>query len=333
MLLSGKDFQPNRRWIAVIVLLTLSAIAWYAVVAIRQNALPGGSSKPGFVFGVVAGLIIVFEFLIWPRKGLILPWPRRALKARAWRIISAQTLLRAHIWLGLLSLPLAILHARLFFFGGWLNFALMGIFLVVIASGIYGLALQQFLPRLLMERVPQESIYAQLDHVAEQLCRDAEELVLAICGRGSEAGDAAGMSTSGSLPSWAAVTGSPSPSGMPTSAVASRGMVEVVPGAGLIRERFLAVVKPYLLSGRQSGSSLRYPFEAQQFFRTLRNQSPVPAQEVVDMLEELCDRRRQFDLQIRLHHWLHAWLYVHLPLSVALLVLLGMHVFVALRYW
>jgi hypothetical protein len=49
-------------------------------------------------------------------------------------------------------------------------------------------------------------------------------------------------------------------------------------------------------------------------------------------MEELCERRRQLNVQRRLHFWLHNWLWLHLPLSLALLALLVGHVFWALRY-
>jgi len=36
--------------------------------------------------------------------------------------------------------------------------------------------------------------------------------------------------------------------------------------------------------------------------------------------------------QARLHRWLHAWLLVHVPLSIALILLGAVHAVVALRY-
>ena len=65
----------------------------------------------------------------------------------------------------------------------------------------------------------------------------------------------------------------------------------------------------------------------------LRAGCPAQAAIVIDHLESVCALRRQFDLQIRLHHWLHGWLLIHVPLSVALGVLLAIHVPVALMYW
>jgi hypothetical protein len=51
------------------------------------------------------------------------------------------------------------------------------------------------------------------------------------------------------------------------------------------------------------------------------------------VLEDLCNQRRQLILQSKIHFWLHNWLWVHLPLSVALIVLMFVHIFVALKYW
>ena len=47
----------------------------------------------------------------------------------------------------------------------------------------------------------------------------------------------------------------------------------------------------------------------------------------------MCEERRQWDRQARLHFWLHNWLWVHFPLSVALVVLMFVHIWAALKYW
>jgi hypothetical protein len=282
------------------------------IEAVRAGTLPGGSSRPGLVFGVVGGLIILFEFAIWPRK-----------MVRAWRLGSAQWWLRAHIWLGLLSLPLVLMHARLLFIGGWLNVALMVLFLLVIASGVFGLAMQQYLPRAMLERVPAETIYAQIDHVARQQAVDARELVMATCGK--ELGER--------TEAFGVVTGFRSMTGIQGKVLETRPNISVIPGTEMIETQFEREIEPYLLDGNQSRTRLVGEFAARRFFAELREQCPVAAVDLVDKLEGLSDQRRQFDLQKRLHAWLHVWLSVHLPLSIALVVLLAMHVYVALRYW
>ena len=53
---------------------------------------------------------------------------------------------------------------------------------------------------------------------------------------------------------------------------------------------------------------------------------------VLDDLENICEEERQLNRQVRLYHWLHGWLLIHVPLSIVLLVLGGVHAVMALRY-
>ena len=48
-------------------------------------------------------------------------------------------------------------------------------------------------------------------------------------------------------------------------------------------------------------------------------------QEDLEQLATLCEERRQMADQERIHFWLHSWLLLHIPLSVALLVLGVVH--------
>ena len=76
---------------------------------------------------------------------------RAKLGSRVWRIGRTKTWMRAHIWLGLLAVPLIGVHAWREL-GGALSATMVVLFAIVIASGIFGLVLQQFLPRMLLER-------------------------------------------------------------------------------------------------------------------------------------------------------------------------------------
>ncbi len=49
-------------------------------------------------------------------------------------------------------------------------------------------------------------------------------------------------------------------------------------------------------------------------------------------LQGICEEERQLIRQRKIYHWLHVWLLVHVPLSIALLVMGGVHAIVALRY-
>ena len=273
--------------------------------------------------GVLGSAIMLFEFLLWPRK-----------KVRAWRIGSAQAWMRAHIWLGLLTVPLIVLHSG-FSWGGQLSSLLMVLFAVVIISGIFGLFLQQFLPRMMFEQVQAETIYSQIDYIAEQSYWNAEELLEAACGaplgeeqslrpRPQKAEAAPAFVTVGAVRSVGSVRGKVLQTQVPAAALAN---------SDILRDSFLKTIGPYLLEGRKSRSPLPVNTAATAFFCDLRNSLGAEGRGIVEALEGLCEQRRQYDLQIHIHGWLHSWLCVHVPLSVALMSLMFVHIYVALKYW
>ena len=330
VIIGGKTWPKDRRWVASICVVSLLAAAAYAWEWSADGRLPGGGSRTGLVAGIAGGLIIAFELLLWPRK-----------RVRSWRLGSAQSWLRAHIWLGLLAVPLVLMHARLLFIGGLLNWALVSLFFLVIASGIWGLVLQQFLPQALLERVPAETIFEQIGHVARQQCRDIEKLVDAMCEH-DPATHATDTASRHGHPDdnvddddeYAVVTGFRSMTGIQGKVIETLALyTTAIPGTLPIRRSFFAEIRPYLLKGRASGTAISQPLVAARTFMALRAASPAAASILIDRLEAACDQRRQFDLQARLHHWLHGWLLVHVPLSVALGVLLAIHIPVALWYW
>jgi hypothetical protein len=99
-------------------------------------------------------------------------------KVPVWRLGRAQTWMRGHLWLGLLSLPIIFFHAG-FRFGGPLTTVLMVLVIIVVASGIFGALLQHYMPNMMTVQVPSETIFEQIDHVRAQLLADAGELVAA----------------------------------------------------------------------------------------------------------------------------------------------------------
>ena len=53
---------------------------------------------------------------------------------------------------------------------------------------------------------------------------------------------------------------------------------------------------------------------------------------VLKDLESICEEERQLNRQRKLYLLMHTWLVIHVPLSVALVVLGGVHAVVALLY-
>jgi hypothetical protein len=205
------------------------------------------------------------------------------------------------------------------------------LFSLVILSGVFGLVMQQFLPRMMLERVSAETIYAQIDHVSRLWCDDAEELVAAVCG--GEHSQTAAAEDPAEHQSYGVVAAFRSVSGIQGKTLETRSVMGEVPGAEVVREEFLRVIRPYVRGEDGGKSPLLSGVVAARFFSTLRGQTPIAAHELVDTLEQLCEQRRQLAFQSRLHFWLNAWLWLHLPLSIALLLLMAMHIFVALKYW
>ena len=81
----------------------------------------------------------------------------------------------AHIWLGLLTIPLLLLHGGFHFrlSTSTLAAVLMWLLVLVVGSGMVGLVLQNILPRLMLEQVQAETIYGQIGHILEQYRAEA----------------------------------------------------------------------------------------------------------------------------------------------------------------
>lgn len=160
----------HKAWFWTTLGLLAAASGAYAVYARTALDGPRGGSVPGLLFGVAGSALMIYAGLISARK-----------KAPTWQVGSAQTWLRGHLWLGSLSVPLILFHAG-FRWGGPLEQALLLVFVAIVASGVFGLVLQQFVPRQITSRVPLETFYAQVPHVCRVLQLEADVAVAQICG-------------------------------------------------------------------------------------------------------------------------------------------------------
>lgn len=320
MLIDGKNWALHRPWFYACLVASVLAGVWYFASYVPPN-WPGGSSKAGFTFGILGGLICIFEMLLWWRK-----------KVRTWRIGRTQVWLRAHIWLGLLSVPLLVFHSG-FRFGGTLSTVLMSLFLIVIVSGVWGLALQQYLPSKMLHDVPSETIFSQIDNLSGQVLRDAERLVRATCGTLVEEEGPTGVEEQQEPGAYLTIGAIRSAGQVQGKVLQTRVPAAPVEGAEALQYFFDQSVAPYLQEGAASGSLLAQANRSAVIFEEIKTHVPPEAHEAVDALAGWCEQRRQLDLQARIHFWLHNWLWVHLPLAVALIVLMFVHTWVAIQYW
>jgi hypothetical protein len=157
--------HTHRKWLAASLIILGAATAVYIPYALHSPSGPSGGSAIGLTFGIVGSAFMVFAGLLAGRK-----------KVPVWRLGRAQTWMRGHLWLGLLSLPIIFFHAG-FRFGGPLTSVLMVLLVIVVASGIFGALLQHYLPNVMTVQVPSETIFEQIDHVRAQFVADADGVV------------------------------------------------------------------------------------------------------------------------------------------------------------
>jgi len=287
--------HTHKPWLVAALAILGAAALLYAVARAPASRSSMGGTASGLAFGTIAFAFMIFAALLGARK-----------KVPVWRIGRAQTWMRGHLWLGLLTLPLILFHSG-FRYGHGLTALLMTLLIVVVASGVFGAALQHHLPSVITREVTMETIYEEMDHVRAQLREEAEQLV-AGAAKGSVVAAAAGSS------------------GSTTVAAVSED------DAAPLKNFFERQMAPFLANPRARGLALSDAARAHNAFSQLRTLVPPALHETIEDLENICEEQRQLSRQAQLHLWLHGWLLLHIPLSLALLLLGAVHAVMALRY-
>jgi hypothetical protein len=290
--------RTHKYWLVASLAILATAIAVYVPYAASSPAGPSGGSPVGLAFGIIGSAFMVFAGLLAARK-----------KVAIWRLGRAQTWMRGHLWLGLLSLPLILFHAG-FRAGGMLTTVLLILVVLVVASGIFGAALQHYLPNVMTADLPYETIFEQIDHVHAQLLIEADELMKVA----SAPVNLVAAQPSGDL------------------AATADSVLSAQDTIAPLLEFYSGEMLPFLQDPRGRNQRLADAHKAEQIFGRLRRLLPAEAHETTKNLEEICAEEGQLRRQERLHHLLHGWLMLHIPLSFALLVLGCVHAVMALRY-
>jgi hypothetical protein len=302
--------RTHRNWFLGSIAGLAVATAAYVPYSLHSPQGARGGSTLGLIYGSLGFVFMLFAGLLGLRK-----------KFPIWRIGRAQTWMRAHLWLGILSFPLILMHGG-FHSGGPLTRALMWLFVFVFGSGILGAALQHFMPRFHTARLPMETIYEEIGHVRRQLAEEAQRLVEESCA--SLEGE-----ISGSSEQQRAVAAS---AGANWDVTVAAGLQVDEQASNELRRFLHAEIEPFLGSAGSGGTRLAQPAMSRAMFTQLRVIFPATLHSSIDDLENICDEKRQLDEQSRLHRILHGWLLVHIPLSYALLLLGAWHAVMALRF-
>ena len=167
--------HKRMRWLKVALVVSLVAILGYAFADVEPR--PNGGTWYGYTLGTIGALLIVWLAMLGIRK--------RAMTEGRW---SLKAWTSAHVYLGLAQIVVATLHTGFQF--GWnvhtLAYTLM---MLVIVSGIYGIAVYATLPQALSNNRREmtqaqmvESLAAidrQLDQAAQPLGREDADRVIA----------------------------------------------------------------------------------------------------------------------------------------------------------
>jgi len=289
--------RTHKSWLIASLGILGVSILLYGIYRVPPSGKPMGGTALGLAFGIVGFAFMIFAALLGARK-----------KVPVWRVGRAQTWMRGHLWLGLLSLPLIVLHSE-FRYGHGLTAVLMTLLILVVASGVFGAALQHYMPSVMAREVTMETIYDEIGHVRAQLLEEAEEMVKQVAA-GTAKAAAAGAADSTDV-----------------------GVVTVVEDENTpLRNFFERELKPFLENPSARGQALGNEAQSRNAFAQLRTLVSPALHSMLDDLENICEEERQLTLQSQLHMWLHGWLLLHIPLSLALILLGAVHAVMALRY-
>jgi hypothetical protein len=175
--------------------------------------------------------------------------------------------------------------------------------------------------------------------VRSLLCEEADRAVETLCGSIGLGKTSDGeIQRAGGFTALRTIAASAVP--LRTSAAVSAGASAAVAAAAEIillteeesaplRRFYLHEMRPFL---EHPGQRLGDAQKAASAFAGLRTLLPAAAHASLDDLADICDEACQLERQARLHRWLHGWLLVHIPLSLALILLGAIHAVMALRF-
>jgi hypothetical protein len=353
----------QRKWIFATAAVAVGAVGLYAVLWINTPGGLTGGSTTGLWYGVAGSALMIYAGLLSALR-TVPSW---------WWIGSRQTWMRGHVWLGLLSGVLIVCHSG-FRWGGPLEIALWVVLIAILATGIYGLTLQQVLPRLMRQRVPSEASYEQLPHLCGVLRRRADELVEAadLWSAGTaEGGSELRRFHDGAMRPFLDRPSRRSPLASGLLADAAFEQLRARMGLHAVKDPFAraeALFDEYRARLESLPDNKDLLMKAEAAYKKIRDGllalpeveglaataakafADLPAPDaagvaglVLDLkklcqdrwvaeLEAVCQERRGYAEQERIHRWLHGWLLLHIPLSLALLVLGALHAVLSLYY-
>ncbi len=277
--------------------LCLGSALLYATQGAREK--PGGGTWQGYVLGSIGALLILWLALLGIRK-----------RRYASTLGSVQGWTSAHVWLGLSLVVVATLHCAVRF--GWnvhtLAYALM---CMVIISGVFGVYVYLSNPRQIAGNTggrPRAALFAELF----ELDRKGRELAR-LCD--------------------------------PAVNVAVKSSIERTRIGGGVYAQLMGADRSLFMradpGNAAAGATVIANRDQQAVIDEVARRVPQAAKRaeaanLQALIVLLCRRQavlRRIRRDIRLHGWLRLWLYLHVPLTMATIAALIVHILTSFMYW
>jgi len=164
--------RVERLWLwTFVVALGVCALAFFLNVLFGEVR---SANAWGLSYGVAAALLMLGAALLGVRRRTMRFSSRRKLRSsRAWLLF--------HIYASGLFLPLVLMHSGFGLPRGALTWWLWGLSIWTVLSGLFGLLLQKWIPRVLSSGLSIEVLYDRIPELVDDLRKRAEKLV-ATCG-------------------------------------------------------------------------------------------------------------------------------------------------------
>jgi hypothetical protein len=288
-------YRGRRHGMIATVLLLL---AWILFASQADSAPPSGSTWQGYVLGGLSILMVIWLAALGIRKRRY----QTSGRVQAW--------VSAHAYLGIALLGIATFHSA----GqlGWnIHSAAYWIMVVVIGSGILGTGLYLVLPRRMAENrkgLSRAELFEELRELngrcteISSRCSPATELAV----QSSISGTVLGGTV------WDQLFATDKSSFLSPSDVHDLDVTRSVPN---------------------QGQSEILQFIASRATRVKAGVEPDALARLVSLIARRQELLRRIRKDIQLMAWLQVWLYLHVPLTIALLCALIVHLTVVFLYW
>lgn len=268
--------QSTGAWRAFVAA-TLLALAVLAVNLFTDELQPGNAW--GLAYGTLAA-VLMFAVALFGVRRRVVPITKRVGLGRA------QTWVQFHVYAGTVALLLFLMHAGFRWPNSALGWWLFVLSIWVSVSGLLGVFLQKWIPRILTSGLSIEVLYDRIPELIAEIRERAEQLVAA--------------------------------SAEPVREFYRRNVAPALHGPQVRLVYYFDITGGIRTQTRQ--------------FEYLRKLLDGEEQRRFAELEEYYRAKLEIDAHYTLQRALRWWLYLHVPPSLALLALIGLHLFTVLYY-